>query len=515
MKFCCPNCQTRFEADAPEKGELLQCPECGSRFEDPDQTVLDEQGPLAAEGLLPGKRLGGFVIEDRIGFGGMGEVYKATQLSLDRIVALKVLPPAFAERPLFVRRFYEESTALSALNHPNIVTIYERGNVGRFYYFAMEFVDGMPLHLITWNPADVQQFLNVAKGTAAALSYAQERGVVHRDIKPANIMLSRRNETKITDFGLASLMADDKGREEGSSHRPVAMGTPAYMSPEQKKDPGAVDSRTDIFSTGMVFYELLTGRRPDVPLETPPSQVHQMPDPRLDHIVVRCLQQDPEDRYQSAGELLHDLEEFERELLGAPPCPECGRLNPVRSEVCIYCGADLEELFDICPECKRKNRREVRYCLYCGVDLEKGRTIMSRKVGMMLDQADRLRLDGNHNEALEMLEEVQGIQGRVVEHERQRAKSLHETILMERRETAEKAYQEAARLLKLQQFREAIELFKRVPQDIRDTSGEIKRAKRLQARLAAERRSQATTNLILIAVGLLILLVLLLALLWA
>ncbi|MFO7957903.1 MAG: protein kinase [Candidatus Brocadiia bacterium] len=515
MKFHCPNCEAAFDADPPEEDELLQCPECGSRFEDPDRTVLDEQGPLAAEGLLPGKRLGGFVIEERIGFGGMGEVYKATQLSLDRIVALKVLPPAFAERPLFVRRFYEESTALSALNHPNIVTIYERGNVGKFYYFAMEYVDGMPLHLITWSPADVQQFLNVAKGTAAALSYAQERGVVHRDIKPANIMLSHRNEVKITDFGLASLMADEQGRLEDAADGPVAMGTPAYMSPEQREDAAAVDGRSDIFSAGLVFHELMTGRRPEIPLEAPPSEIHQMADPRLDPIVTHCLQEDPEDRYQHAGELLQDLEEFERELMGAPPCPECQRLNPVRSQTCIYCGADLEELFDICPECKRKNRREVRHCLYCGVDLEKGRTIMSRKMGMMLDQADRLRLDGNYSEALEMLEEVQDIEGRVVEHERQRARSLHESIVMEREETAVKAYEEAMRLLKLQRFREAIELFKRVPEDIRDTSREIEKARQLQARLAAERRSQATTNLILIAVGLLILLVLLLALLLA
>ncbi len=515
MKFTCPNCQAAFEAEPPDEDELLQCPECGSRFEDPDKTVLDEQAPLAADGLVPGKRLGGFVIEERIGFGGMGEVYKATQLSLDRIVALKVLPRAFAERPLFVRRFYEESTALSTLNHPNVVTIYERGNVGKFYYFAMEYVDGMPLHLVSWDPSDVQQFLNVALGTAAALSYAGERGVVHRDIKPANIMLSRRNEVKVTDFGLASLVAGGKNRRGGNpAESTMTIGTPAYMSPEQSDNPTTVDGRADIYSAGVVFYELLTGQRPDVPDPAPPSRAHQAADPRLDSIVLRCLQQEPDRRYAHARELLNELEAFERELLGAPTCPKCDRLSPVRSEACIGCGADLGEHFDICPECKRKNRREVRRCLYCGVDLEKGRTLMSRKVGMMLDQADRLRLDGSYSEALQMLKEVQHIEGRVLEQERQRARSLYETIRMERTEVAEKTYAEAVRLARLQRFREAIELFEQVPQDVRDTGREIEKARQLQARMAAERRSQATTNLILIAIGLLVLLVLLLAVLW-
>ncbi len=510
MEFKCPGCGAEFEANTPELDQSVECPECGHRFTYPEaQTQIDHLGPLVPSSVRPGQELNGFLIQETVGFGGMGQVFKAVQLSLDRVVVLKTLPPAFAEDPVLVRRFHEESSALSALNHPNIVTIYERGNVGKVYFFAMEFVDGQTLKEMDWDHRDVRKFVHVAKGVAAALSYAHERGVIHRDIKPANVMLSERGEVKVTDFGLAALMRSDDQEDEREPEAAL-MGTPAYMSPEQKENPAAVDGRSDIFSAGMMFYELLTGQRSTLPPEQPPSEVCPEADPRLDDVVVRCLREDPDQRYASAGALLEDLEEFSQTLDRAPPCPNCGKLNPVRSRTCTYCGYDLDEMFDLCPECKQQNRKDVRRCLSCGADLERGRTLVRKNIGMMLQQADRLRLDENFDEALDVLAEIREIEGRHFEGERQRAAALAKTVRDQRRETARRHYQEAKRILREGRFKEAIELFKEVPEDIRDTGPDIERTRRFQQRLAAERRSEAITNLMLLAVGLILVLVVLL-----
>jgi ribosomal protein L37AE/L43A/predicted Ser/Thr protein kinase len=505
MNFACPSCGKEFEAVRPESGHAVQCPACRYTFADTDSTILDISPPPKSDSLEAGRVLAGFRVEELIGRGAMGVIYRATQLSLDRIVALKVLPGAFADNEKFVDRFHKESGALSALSHPNVVTIFDRGHVGRTYFFVMEYVDGPSLRDVLEGPIDVYQFLRIAKGTAAALSYAHEQGVVHRDIKPSNIMLTSRGEVKIADFGLAGIMRQEMA--DASTGRPTVMGTPAYMSPEQKRDSLRVDGRTDIYSAGVVFYEALAGMKPDIPLSRPPSALAASADPRLDPIVDRCLKEVPGERYQSAQELLSDLEHFEADLRRAPPCPSCGKNNPVRAEVCTHCGADLEELFDVCPECMGRNRREVRRCLHCGADLERGRTIITQKVTLMLEQADKLRLGGNYTEALQILNEVDSIEGRAFEEERQRATLLKEKTVSERIKAARTAYREGRRMLAERRFREAIELFKSVPADIKDTAKEVEMARQMQATLAAQMRSQATTNLVLLAVGLVMIVV--------
>ncbi|MHC4591485.1 MAG: protein kinase domain-containing protein [Planctomycetota bacterium] len=509
MRFTCPECQSEFESERPPDNTRLKCPACGSEFADPDATVVDETGPLAAGGVGPGKELGGFRIEEKIGTGAMGEVYRATQLSLNRTVALKVLPSVFAERPAFVKRFHDESMALSALNHPNVVTIIERGNIGSIYFFVMEHIDGPPLQEIMSGAFSVEQFLTIAKGTAAALGYAHRRGIVHRDIKPSNIMLTGEQGVKIADFGLAGLMEQERRAFGSDTQRPRRMGTPAYMSPEQKADPLDVDGRTDVYAAGVVFYELLSDQRPEVPLRQMPSELHNEADPRLDHIVARCLQESRDDRYQTAEELLEDLERFESELRRAPRCPSCGELSPVRFLRCTHCDRDLEHLFDMCPECKHRNRREVRHCLNCGVDLAKGRTLVSNRVSMMLDQADRLRLNRHFDEAMHILDEVQAVEGKAFEEERRRAEVLRDRVFAERREAARRAYEEGKRLIRERRFREAIERFKSVPQDVRDTSAAVRAAMQLQAHIAAQRKSAATVNLAFLAIGIIVVVILL------
>jgi hypothetical protein len=158
-----------------------------------------------------------------------------------------------------------------------------------------------------------------------------------------------------------------------------------------------------------------------------------------------------------------------------------------------------------------KNRREVRHCLNCGVDLERGRTLVSNKVAMMLDRADQLRLSGHFTEALQVLEEVAAVEGKPFEQERERARVLHRRVLEERRETALRAYRQGTRMVRERRFREAIELLKTVPKDIKDTQGVIETATRLQAELLAQRKSQATANLIFLVVGLTLVFALMLA----
>jgi tetratricopeptide (TPR) repeat protein len=510
MQLDCPRCGQHFEAAVPSPDDFVVCPQCGHRFPDPEATVVDDLGPFAAGGVGPGKELGGFRIDEKVGTGAMGVVYRATQLSLGRTVALKVLPSAYADRPAFVKRFYEESMALSALNHPNVVTIIERGNVGRIYYFVMEYIDGPSLQELMKRPFPLEQLPAIARETASALSYAHRQGVVHRDIKPSNIMLNSEGQVKVADFGLAGLMTQQSPEPENGKSRPRRMGTPAYMSPEQKKSPLDVDGRTDIFSMGVVLHELTTGVRPEIPLRGMPSDQNMIADPRLDAVIAKCLEPNPDDRYQTAAELLQDIQRYESELRRAPRCPNCGKLSAVRFQRCAYCDTDMELYFDVCPECRSKNRREVRHCLSCGVDLERGRTLVSNKVAMMLDRADRLRLNGDFEEAVQILEEVQAVEGKTFEQERERARALRQRVLAERMEAARRDYQQAKRLVREHRFQEAIRLFQRVPSDIKDTTDAIAATKEIQARLAAERRSESTTNIILVVIAIVLILIIIL-----
>jgi len=437
----------------------------------------------------------------------MGEVYRATQISLGRTVALKILPPAFADRPALVKRFHDESMVLSTLNHPNIVAIIERGCVGKTYFLVMEYVDGASLAVLMPRVFTVEEFIKIAKGTAAGLCYAHRQGVVHRDIKPANIMVTRELEVKVADFGLAGLMAQEWKRASSAKDHPCFMGTPAYMSPEQKANSLTVDGRTDVFAAGVVFYELLTSRHPEIPLRQKPSEVSETADPRLDRIIAKCLKVSPDDRYQSVEHLHRDLEAFESELRRAPRCPTCGMLSPVRQQRCACCGEDLSRFFDMCPECKHMNRYEVGRCLRCGVNLEKGRTFASNKVSMMLDRADRLRLDAHFDEALRILEEVRTVQGGALEPHRQRGEALRQKTVAERREVAKRAFEEARKLVRARRFAEAVRLFKSIPPDIKDTTKAVQVTLQIQARTVAELKSRSTTNLIIIIIGLLLVMI--------
>src|SRR5947209_1028918 len=279
-------------------------------------------------------------IVSKIGAGGMGDVYLARDTSeLNRTVAIKLLPAEVASQPKRMQRFVQEARTVSALNHPNILTIYEFGQDGAVRFIAMEYVDGVTLreHLRA-HRLKLHEVLDIATQMAAALDAAHEAHVVHRDIKPDNIMVRRRDHiVKVLDFGLAKpvetmLAADCVDTEAGTrlqvkTEPGVVMGTVAYMSPEQSEGSERIDHRTDIWSLGAVLYEMIAGRVPfegkDVHRQViaiqeqsvaPLSRFAEGVPDRLEDIVAKALAKDPDERYQTAKDLLIDLRNLKRKL---------------------------------------------------------------------------------------------------------------------------------------------------------------------------------------------------------
>src|SRR5437667_5985155 len=286
--------------------------------------------------LLAGTRLGRYEIRSQIGAGGMGDVYLAQDTTLDRKVALKILPEKVAANERRMLRFVQEAKAASALNHPNIITIHEIGTEPGAHFIATEFIDGETLrHHMAPAPLMITEAIEIALQVASALSSAHAAGIIHRDVKPENIMLRRDGIVKVLDFGLAKLTerwrADEVDRDAATramvqTEPGTVMGTTAYMSPEQARG-AEVDTRTDVWSLGVVLYEMVTGKEPfksetasdtnAAILKTEPPTLSQLvPDipGELERIVRKALQKDREERYQGVKDLLLDLKSLRREL---------------------------------------------------------------------------------------------------------------------------------------------------------------------------------------------------------
>jgi hypothetical protein len=247
----------------------------------------------------------------------MGAVYKARQKKLDRLVALKVLPARAGDDPAFTERFTREARALARLSHPHIVAVHDFGEVNGLYYLMMEYVEGVNLRqALAGGHLPPRQVLPIVGEVCDALQYAHEQGVVHRDIKPENILLDRQGRVKIADFGLAKLLGLSGPAPTLTGSQQV-MGTLHYMAPEQMERPQTVDHRADIYSLGVVFYELLTGELP-LGRFPPPSRKVQM-DVRLDEVVLRALERDPNSRYQKVSEVKTALGPLAGEELEARP----------------------------------------------------------------------------------------------------------------------------------------------------------------------------------------------------
>jgi len=247
-----------------------------------------------------------FEIISLIGVGGMGAVYKARQTRLDRLVALKLMLPEMARDPGFAERFTREARTLAQLNHPNLVTVYDFGEAGGFFYFIMEFVDGVNLRqLIHDKQLSPEQALALVPKICDALQFAHDAGVMHRDIKPENILVDKSGRVKIADFGIAKIVGQQQG-DLTLTGTGMTLGTPRYMAPEQLEESATVDHRADIYSLGVVIYEMLTGELP-LGRFALPSQKVQI-DVRLDEVVLHALEKEPARRYQHASEVKQAVE---------------------------------------------------------------------------------------------------------------------------------------------------------------------------------------------------------------
>lgn len=238
-----------------------------------------------------------------LGRGGMGVVYRARQVRLDRDVAVKLMSPRVARDPEFAERFEREAKAMARLHHSGIVGVHDFGQAGGLYYIVMELVDGPNLRQLMYQEASAEDAQQIVGQLCDALAYAHEQGVVHRDIKPENVLLDRAGNVRIADFGLAKLQREP--RDGSGMHTRRVLGTPQYMAPEQIRDPGSVDHRSDIFAIGVVFYELLTGQLPVGRFPAPSEMGYGTP--QLDAIVLRALESNREQRFQAASEIRAEL----------------------------------------------------------------------------------------------------------------------------------------------------------------------------------------------------------------
>jgi serine/threonine protein kinase len=267
-----------------------------------------------------------------LGRGGMGVVYKARQKSLNRLVALKLLAPERADDPPFAARFEKEAQALAALNHPHIVGVHDFGQAGGFYFLLMEFVDGVNLRqLLQTKRLTPKEALSIVPPVCEALQCAHDHGIVHRDIKPENLLIDKSGVVKIADFGIAKMIQCEAGFPactnesmiEQTGKSATHFGTPDYAAPEQAKGNGTADHRADIYSLGVVLYEMLTGERPQDPFEVPSKRVQV--DIRIDEIVLRALEKEPELRFATAAEFRTQVENLGQRPVQAPQDRKAGQ----------------------------------------------------------------------------------------------------------------------------------------------------------------------------------------------
>jgi serine/threonine protein kinase len=321
----CPKCQAPLPANAPQ-GLCVKCLLAAvSTPTEAGQPGDRKPPPTIATVAAAFPQL---EILDLIGHGGMGMVYKARQPRLDRVVALKLLPQSLAADAAFAERFNREARVLARLNHPNIVTVHDFGQSGGFFYLLMEFVDGVNLRqAMQAGRFTPQQAMMLVPRICEALQFAHDEGILHRDIKPENILLDTKGRVKIADFGIAKLIGEarEKVTLTGSG---LAVGTPHYMAPEQLEHPQDVDQRADIYSLGVVFYEMLTGELP-IGRFAPPSQKSSV-DARVDEVVFHALEKEREKRFRSAGEVKTSVEAITSNPAVTPPpaAPAGGPARP-------------------------------------------------------------------------------------------------------------------------------------------------------------------------------------------
>ncbi len=351
----CPNCGKLHDVSVYVSGQQVHC-SCGIRFDvkrgELGKTINARGEAVAAEFAVTiasskpkpsdvlddddektaaptGPLVPGYEFVELLGKGGMGEVWRAKQVSLGRMVALKLLPSRFAKDREFVARFDKEATALAALSHPGIVQIIDRGQVGEHYYFTMELVPGINLReMMNAGRLKLRDALRIGAQIARAIDYAHEMKIVHRDLKPENVLVDARGHVKIADFGLAGMKGNE--RDIALTATAVAMGTVNYMAPEQRRDAKNVDHRADLYSLGVLVYELLTGELPIGRFKVPSVKTPGL-DPSVDEAVCQLLETDPEARPARANllaEVLESVTPASNSGVAATPLPKAASQPP-------------------------------------------------------------------------------------------------------------------------------------------------------------------------------------------
>lgn len=402
----CSDCKAHVAKGTTVDG---RCPTCGG-------LLIEAPEPESLLGRELDRR---FSIQERIGAGGMGTVYRATQLAVNRSVAIKVLSPFYATRPRSVRRFVKEARAASRLNHPNIVTLYDFGQAAEGYlYIVMELLHGESLtDLLRHGPVSLRRAVMILEQVCAALTEAHSKGVVHCDLKPDNVFIVRRHDqedaVKVLDFGIAKIVSADGGSSSGAASREVC-GTPDYMSPERILG-RPVGPETDLYSLGIILHQVLTGTRPyaatnpmqvclrhlndPIPVLPPTLAADGSPSGPVQELLVRLLHKEPSSRLRSADEARSALRALiERPSpVVAPPlepepepeasapvseeggaadmptqarCERCGGFNAGHWRFCGTCGAPMDELLP-CSACSTPLPPGAQFCIRCGLRLSR------------------------------------------------------------------------------------------------------------------------------------------------
>ncbi len=406
----CPGCERQLRLPAEVDQPTGLCPHCGcemdlSRWHSGEVSGLAD--PVAAS--LIGRELGGYRLHRIIGRGGMGYVYLGEDLTTHEEVAVKVLRDDLKNTQRVVERFERESEALARLNHPNIVSLLDRGHQEGFYFLVMERIgsgSGQPTSLkslIRRRALTIPQSIRIVQKILSALEAAHRQDIIHRDVKPANILIDDDGEVKVTDFGIARFLRSRSGgtapgedpavgrpRGDGTPDSQIILGSLAYMAPEQKKS-HAVDRRADIYSVGVLFYEMVVGRRPGLKY-VPPSEILPGLGSFLDTIIERAIEPSLSKRYASAAEMLVDMEraldsptgetvtstrvavaelewdehEEEGSARGEYRCPICGKTGPNDRDRCFYCGLSKRRR---CPRCQARVDMAASLCPTCDARL--------------------------------------------------------------------------------------------------------------------------------------------------
>ncbi|MCG3134902.1 MAG: Serine/threonine-protein kinase PknD [Planctomycetes bacterium] len=397
----CPKCRAANELSVEDDGDTFVCSSCGETVNKEEALTTGSEPP--PPDYLVGEIVGDCKIVAKVGEGGFGSVYKATDQNLQRTVALKVMLQSLTTNAEFVQKFIREAVTAAQLNHPNIVAIHkvDRDQRRGLHYLVMEFVEGRTLADVVKDKGvlTMQEAVPIFVQACDALATAHEHAIVHRDIKPENLMLTNQGVVKITDFGLAkSLNTDHKTTK--------VMGTPHYMSPEQFEGK-AVDGRSDIYSLGVTFYFLLSKTRPYEGQNTvqiiysiltqspkPLTEANKDVPPAIWSVIEKMISKRAEDRYQSLRETITDLRKLQ--VAGGEDrsgCPQCGTKNPKGRKFCRSCGGALVVA---CPACGSQEAAGSKQCSACGADLD--RLVRVQKV---LESAKRYQTLGDLKRAAE------------------------------------------------------------------------------------------------------------------